>query len=219
MDKINIAIDGPVGCGKSTTAKALAKKLNYNFLDTGVMYRAIAYYLHNKKILAFDVLETNLIDIKLDFDSNNEIFLNNENIHKIVKTDFYGKLASDYGSNPIIRNYLVKIQKEIVKNRSYIAEGRDMALVVMPDAELKIYLTASVEERAKRRLKDAIEKGENYSFEEMKRMIEERDFQDMNRKISPLMKANDAIELDTSNLSIEEQVETIYNLVKKILDN
>lgn len=212
MKKINIAIDGPVGCGKSTTAKALAKKLNFKFLDTGAMYRAVGLYLHTMKILPSDVRAEDLEDIELKFDENNEILVNGHNVEEDIRTAEGGKLGSNYATISHVRKFLSQLQKEIVKEEGFVAEGRDIGSVVIPDAQLKIYLTASVEERARRRLKDFEEKGQTYSLDEVKRIVEERDFQDMNRKISPLIKCADAVEVDTSQMSIEEQVDKIYKL-------
>lgn len=219
--KINIAIDGPVGCGKSTTAKELAKKLEYKFLDTGAMYRAIGYYFHSiKKILPTDVKTEDLSGIEIGFDENNEINLNGINIESEIRTATIGRYASDYGTVSCVRKFLSDMQKEIVKDKGYIAEGRDIGSVVIPDAEVKIFLTASVDERAKRRLTDFKEKGNDYSLDEVKRLIEDRDFQDINRKESPLIKCDDAIEIDTSDMSIEQQVEKIYKIaIEKIEEN
>ena len=217
MNKINIAIDGPVGCGKSTTAKLLAKKLNYNFLDTGAMYRAVGVYLHEKRILPTDVLDKDLAELKLSFNENNLIQVNGEDYERKIRTAEGGRLGSNYATVKPVRDFLSKMQKEIVENKGYIAEGRDIGSVVMPNAELKIYLNASIEERAKRRLLDFQKSGFDYSLQEVMRIVEERDFQDMNRKISPLIKCSDAIEVDTSSMTIEEQVEKIYQLANNII--
>ncbi len=220
VKRINVAIDGPVGCGKSTTAKELAKRLDYNFLDTGAMYRAIGYYFHEiKKILPTDLAESDFKGLQIDFDEDNNIILNGEVIEDRIRSANAGKFASDYAVIGLVRKFLVKKQKEIVSKKGFIAEGRDIGSVVIPDAELKIYLNASVEERAKRRLADFKEKGFEYSLEEVARLIEERDFQDMNRKESPLIKCEDAIEVDTSNMTIEEQVIRIYNFVIDKINN
>ncbi|MCA9458986.1 MAG: (d)CMP kinase [Nanoarchaeota archaeon] len=211
-NKINIAIDGPVGCGKSTTAKILAKKLNYIFVDSGALYRAVGYYMKNNNIFKNNFNPQILNNIKMYFDENGEIILNNKNISKEIRTPQIGLAASDFGTIKEIREFLTKQQQEIVKSKGYIAEGRDIGSTVIPEAELKIYLTASVEERAKRRYLDFKEKNIEISLEEVKKQIETRDYQDMNRTISPLIKTPDAIEVDTSNLNIEEQTEIIYKL-------
>ncbi|MCA9497202.1 MAG: (d)CMP kinase [Nanoarchaeota archaeon] len=217
--KINIAIDGPVGCGKSTTAKMLAKKLNYIFLDTGAMYRAIGYYMKSNNIFKNNFNPQILNNIEMHFDENAEIILNKKNIAKEIRTPEIGQAASDFGTIKEIREFLVKQQQEIVKDKGFIAEGRDIASTVIPQAELKIYLTASVEERAKRRYLDFKEKNIKISIEEVKKQVEIRDYQDMNREISPLIKTEDAIEVDTSNLNIEEQAEKIYKLALERIEN
>ena len=218
MTKINIAIDGPSGSGKGTTSKILAKKLGYNFLDTGAMYRAIAYYLHTKGILKKDFEESQLRDIKLSFNDENHICLNEIDIEKEIRTPLISQLASDFSTIPQVRQFLVKKQQEIIQHRGYIAEGRDIGSKVMPYAELKIYLDAHVEERAKRRLRDFQNQGLNYSLDDVIEQIEERDRQDMNRQTDPLVKLPDAIVIDTTNLSVEEQVEVINYLALKILN-
>jgi cytidylate kinase len=219
MKKINIAIDGPVGCGKSVTAKLLAKKLNYKFLDTGLMYRAIGFYLNKLNIDINKVKPEDLKNIDIKFNENNKIILNNTLIeNNILKTDECGKWASDYGTNKYVREFLSKKQKEIVNEKSYVAEGRDIGSVVIPDAELKIYLDADILIRAKRRLEDAKKKGENYNLKEMLKIVEQRDYNDKNRDISPLIKCSDAILIDTSYITIEEQVDKLYELAIKAIN-
>lgn len=222
MKKINIAIDGPCGSGKGITSKLLAKKLGYSHLDTGAMYRAIGYLLHTQYNLTKESFKPeilNEINFNLKFDENNQVILNGENIELKIRTPLGSQLASDFSTISQIREYLVKMQKQMVLNRGYIAEGRDICSVVMPDAELKIYLTASLEERSKRRLEDYLEKGITFSFEEVKKQIEDRDFQDSTRESSPSIKTKDAIEIDTTNLTIYGQVNQIYDLAISILKN
>ncbi len=219
MDKINIAIDGTVSSGKGITTRLLAKKLTYNYLDTGAMYRAIGFHLNKMGIAPENVEKQDLENIKLDFDENNEILLNNINIEPKIRTPNGGIYASNYATIGVVRDFLGKLQKHIVKKGGYIAEGRDIGSVIMPNAELKIYLTASVEARAKRRLLDFEKTETKITFEEVKKQIGERDHQDMNREIAPLVKLDDAIEVDTSDLTIEEQVNKIYDLANKIINN
>ena len=218
--KINIAIDGPSGSGKGTTSKNLAKKLNYNYLDTGSMYRAIAFYFHQNSIDAESLQNFDKIlnSIKLDFNSENHIMLNKIDIENLIRTPEMGTLASNISKLAPIREFLVKKQKKIVEKGGYIAEGRDIGSVVMPNAELKIYLTASTDARAKRRLIDFQNKGIKITLDEVKRQIIERDKQDQERKLAPLRKLPDAIEVDTSNITIESQVEIIYKKAIEILN-
>lgn len=222
MNKINIAIDGPTGSGKSTTSKLLAKKLGYSHLDTGAMYRVIGYLLNTKYNFNKFNFDPNILkDLKFEikFDENNHIILNGENLESQIRTPLCGQLASDFSTIPQIREYLVKIQKKIVKSKKYIAEGRDICNVVMPDAELKIYLNASIDVRVKRRLDEYLKKGIVLNFKEVKKQIILKDTQDRTRENSPLIKTKDSIEIDTSNLTIEQQVDKIYNLANAILNN
>lgn len=218
MQKINIAIDGPAGSGKGTTAKLLAKKLGYYFLDTGAMYRAFAYAMKQKEITPNTFSKHQLIGVKISFNDQNEVCLNNQSIEKSIRVPEISQLASDFSTLPEVREFLVEIQQEIVKDKGYVAEGRDIGTKVIPDAELKIYLTASVEIRAERRYQDYKKKGLLFTFDEIVKNIEERDHQDMTREYDPLIKSDDAIEVDTTNLTIEEQVEVIENLANKIID-
>lgn len=222
MNKINIAIDGPTGSGKSTTSKLLAKKLGYSHLDTGAMYRAIGYLLHTKYNFTKLTFDPNILkDLKfeIEFDENNHIILNGENLESQIRTPLCGQLASDFSTIPQIREYLVKIQKQIVKSRRYVAEGRDICNVVMPDAELKIYLNASIDARVQRRLDEYLKKEIVLNFQEVKKQVLQKDIQDTTRENSPLIKTQDAIEIDTSNLTIEQQVDKIYELAISILQN
>lgn len=218
--QINIAIDGPSGSGKGTTSKNLAKKLKFNYLDTGSMYRAIAFYFNQNGIdvNSLQNFDKVLNSIKLDFNSENHIMLNKIDIENLIRTPEMGILASDISKLGPIREFLAKKQKKIVEKGGYIAEGRDIGSVIMPNAELKIYLTATVDARAKRRLLDFQKKGIEISLAEVKKQIIERDKQDMERKLAPLTKLPDAIEVDTSNVTIDEQVEIIYKKAIEILN-
>lgn len=215
MSKINIAIDGPAGSGKGITSRELSQKLGYFYLDTGAMYRAVALYMKQNKISINTFTPNVLENITLSFTSENQICLNEEPVEDLIRTPEISELASDFSTIKEIRDFLVKEQQSIVKNKGYIAEGRDIGTRVMPDAELKIYLNASIEVRAERRYQDLKKQGLLFSFEEVEKMIEERDHQDKNREYDPLIKTDDAIEIDTSELTIEEQVEIIENLAKK----
>lgn len=215
---INIAIDGPSAAGKSTIAKLLAKHLNYIHIDTGAMYRCCAYASVVRNIAIDD--ETGLSKmmnaIVISFDSLGNVLLDGEDVSTNIRTNDISMLASKISQYPFVREKLVDIQKTIAKQKGYILDGRDIGTVVLPDAEVKIFLIASVEARAKRRYKEYEDKQIEANYQEIYDDIEKRDYQDMNREISPLKKADDAIEIDTSDLTIQEVIEKIINVIEKI---
>ncbi len=220
MKKIKIAIDGPAGSGKTTTAKLVANKLGYIYIDTGAMYRAVTLAWLKS---GTDLTEENVckliksIDIKIiNSIEGQKTYLNNIDVSEEIRMPEITKYVSPISAISCVREKLVSMQRELGKNGSVVLEGRDIGTVVFPDAELKIYLVASVEARAKRRTKELLEKGLTVSEEEIKRQIIERDNYDSNREISPLKKAIDAIEIDTSNLTIEEQCKKIIELVNNL---
>lgn len=215
MSKINIAIDGPAGSGKGITSKELSHRLGYFYLDTGAMYRAVALYMKQHTITIQSFQPDILHNISISFSKENEVCLNDENVEHLIRTPEISDLASSFSTVKEIRDFLVEQQQEIVKNKGYIAEGRDIGTRVMPYAELKIYLNASLDVRAQRRYEDLKKQGLLFSFSEVEKMIEERDHQDKNREYDPLIKAKDAIEIDTSDLTIEDQVSIIEKLAKK----
>lgn len=204
-----IAIDGPSGSGKSTISKLLSNKLNMEYIDTGAMYRAVAYYLIKNDLL---LNEENIKEIEIDF-KNNNVLLNGENVEKYIRTQEISSYASKVSADKNVREKLVKIQRDISKNKDIILDGRDIGTVVFPNADYKIYLNANSKCRAKRRFEEIKDK-ENVSFEEVLSQIERRDFADSTREISPLKKAEDAIEIDTSEMSIDEVLEEIIKIVK-----
>ena len=216
--KINIAIDGPSGAGKSTISDILADKLSYVHLDTGAMYRTLAY-VTLKKGIKLDEEEkiVSLIDNDFNLDMRNDgsIYCNGEDVTNKIRTNEISMAASDISKLNGVRKGLVKAQKEIAKSGGYIVDGRDICEVVLPNAKVKIYLTANPEDRAKRRLLQNKEKGIDSDYKTILEDIKKRDYQDMHREFSPLKKANDAIEIDSSNLSIDEVVNKILKLVYK----
>ncbi len=216
--KINIAIDGPSGAGKSTISDNLATKLDYVHLDTGAMYRSVAYCAI-KKGLSIDDEEniSKLIDEEFDLDMKNDgrIICNNEDITNKIRTNEMSLRASDVSKLLKVRKALVKAQQKIASKKGYIVDGRDICEVVLPDAEVKVFLTASAEDRAKRRLLQNIEKGIDGDYDSILEDIKKRDYQDSHREFSPLKKADDAIEIDSSNLSIEEVVDRILVLANE----
>jgi len=212
-----IAIDGPAGSGKSTTAKIVAERLGFTYLDTGAMYRALTYYALENKINPAD--EKKLAEIAeqllLEFrriDGGNLVFLNGQDISKEIRTPEVTKNVSEISAHLLVRRAMVAKQKEFGKNGSIVAEGRDTTTVVFPDADLKIYMDASVKERAKRRLLDLSNMGIESDLSEQEQDINRRDKFDSQRQHSPLTIAEDAVVIDTTNLTIEKQVDRIVEL-------
>ncbi len=213
-----IAIDGPVGAGKSTVAKITAKRLNIIYVDTGAMYRSVGLYVVRKGLDTknSEHVKSVLDEINLDVRLSNEgqmIFLNGEDVTKLIRTPEISMAASDVSAVPEVRERMVHIQRELAKSKSVIMDGRDIGTVVLPNATSKIYLNANLDERATRRYKELLNKGQNVTFDEVKNDIIERDRNDMSRKASPLKKADDAIELDTTGLSLEEVVNRVVDIV------
>ncbi|ONI39278.1 cytidylate kinase [Candidatus Epulonipiscium fishelsonii] len=218
---MQIAIDGPAGAGKSTIAKNLSKKLGWIYIDTGAMYRATALYcinnnidLNNQDKIENAVIEK--VDITLVYENSSQIiFLNGINVSDEIRTQEISTATSLIAKYEGIRNYLVKMQQVLASKNDVIMDGRDIGSVVLPDATLKIYLTASNEERAKRRFQEQSEKGITQSFEEVLKELNSRDKQDSEREVSPLCKAEGAVEIDTTNLDIDQIVEEIINLLNR----
>ena len=216
---MNVAIDGPAGAGKSTIAKLCAKKLGLIYVDTGAMYRAVALYLlengvnvENADIVA-EKCTGAMVDIRY-VDGVQNVFLGDENVTGRLREEAVGNAASVTSTVPKVREHLFSLQRGLVERGGIIMDGRDIGTVVMPDADVKIFLTASSEVRATRRVKELEEKGEHPDFETVKKEIEERDHRDMTREISPLKQAEDAILVDTSDMTIDEVVEKIIFLCK-----
>lgn len=210
-----VAIDGPSGAGKSTIAKAVAKKLNIDYIDTGAMYRAVGYKMKNGGIPfeECDALTEMLEATDIDFVSG-DIILDGEIVNDKIRTSEISQLASACSALPAVREKLVDIQRAMGARKSVIMDGRDIGTNVLKDAEYKFFLTASAEERAERRHKELIEKGEEITFEEVLRDIEKRDHNDTTRKLNPLRKADDAMELDSTGLNIEQVTEAVLNEIK-----
>ncbi len=223
--KLVIAIDGYSSCGKSTIAKDLAKVLNYIYIDTGAMYRAVTLFaMKNNLIKNKDIdlkrLKELLPQVKITFKKNpvtnlNETYLNGENVEKEIRRLDVSNKVSLISAIGFVRERLVELQREMAKEGGIVMDGRDIGTVVLPDADLKIFMTAKPEVRAERRYKELKEKGEEVSFEEIMKNIADRDHMDTTRKESPLRQAGDAIVLDNSNMTPEEQLEWIIDLVNK----
>ena len=218
MKKINIAIDGPAGAGKSTIAKALAKSRNMVYVDTGAMYRAIGLYCSRKGITGEQeeevVGELDNINVTLAYENGEQVvYLNGENVNGLIRTPEAGNMASAVSVHSKVRAKMVELQQALAEKTSVVMDGRDIGTVVLPKAEVKIYLTASSAVRARRRYDELMAKGMECDLAQLQKEIEERDYRDMNRAVSPLKKAEDAVELDTSELSIEEVVEAMQRIV------
>ena len=215
-----IAIDGPSGTGKSTTAKILAKNLSFIYIDTGAMYRAVGLFCvkNNIDIEDEEEIKNHLDDIDINIfykDGNQEIELNGEIVSKEIRENHISHCASVVSQYKDVREKLVSLQQALAKKESVIMDGRDIGTVVLPDAELKIYLIASNEAKEKRRYDELIEKGQTVKYEDILKELEERDYRDSHRENSPLKRADDAIELDNTNMTIDEVVEKITGLFKK----
>ena len=213
---IRIAVDGPSGAGKSTIAKAIAKKLCIDYIDTGAMYRAVGYKMLQKGIAMDDIpaITEMLKETEIDFSSGN-IYLDGENINDRIRTEEISKQASDCSALGIVRAKLTEQQQKMGEKKSVIMDGRDIGTVVFPDAEYKFYITATAEERANRRFKELIAKGEEVTYEKVLADIKQRDHNDSTREINPLRKADDALELDTTEMKIEEVIDFICMEMKK----
>lgn len=226
--KINIAIDGFSSCGKSTMAKDIAKKLEYVYLDTGAMYRTVTLYAIRNKIIStnnFDkkTLINELPNIEISFKYNNkdlksDVFLNGENIENEIRNIEVSNFVSEISQLPELRQKMVKQQQQISKNKAVVMDGRDIGTVVLPNAELKIFMIADAKVRAERRYKELKEKGEEISLNDIIENINKRDYLDQNRKESPLKQAEDAVVLDNTYVTQEEQFQVVLDLVYKIIN-
>ena len=215
----NIAIDGPAGAGKSTIAKRVSAELSFIYVDTGAMYRAIALYLLRKGIRTDDseIVKEALkkIEIAIQYvEGEQRVLLNGEDVSGKIRTEEVGNMASKAAALPCVREKLLELQRNLAKEHDVVMDGRDIGTNILPQAQLKIYLTASVDTRANRRYKELQEKKVDCDLEEIKKDIEQRDYQDMHRETAPLIQAKDAIYLDSSDLTIDQVVEKIKSLVK-----
>ena len=217
---MNVAIDGPAGAGKSTIAKKVAKELGYIYVDTGAMYRAMALFFIREGVAPTetDKIDSmcNGVDISIEYqDGVQVVLLNGENVNAFLRTEEVGNMASSTSVNGNVRKKLVELQQQLAAKTDVVMDGRDIGTVVLPNAEVKVFLTASSKVRAERRYKELSEKGEIADIVKIEADIIERDERDMNREISPLKQAEDATFVDSSYMSIDEVVNTIMDLVKE----
>lgn len=217
---INIAIDGPAGAGKSTIAKKVAAEKNYIYVDTGAMYRAMALYLLRSGIDREDAAAISAAcgkpEITIEYrDGIQVVLLDGENVNEFLRTPRVSDMASRSSANPDVRAKLLELQKDLARRENVVMDGRDIGTVVLPDAQVKIFLTASVDVRADRRYRELIEKGEKADLDEIRTQIKERDERDMNRPISPLKQAENAVLVDTSDMTIDEVVAAIMRIIEE----
>ena len=215
-DILRIAVDGPSGAGKSTIAKAIARKLNIDYIDTGAMYRAVGYKMIREGVALDDLegLQKKLDNTVIDFSEGN-IYLDGEIVNDYIRTPEISKQASDCSAIGMVRKKLVDLQQKMGAEKSVIMDGRDIGTVVFPNAEYKFFITASAEERAKRRYEELIEKGQDVTYNQVLVDLNTRDHNDSTREITPLRKADDAIEVDTTAMNIYEVVNYVCDLMKK----
>ena len=217
---IRIAIDGPGGAGKSTIAKLVGDKLGLEYIDTGAMYRAVGLKLNRKGIKPDDLISISnvLEETTIDF-VNGKIILDGDDVSDIIRTQEISKFASIYSQIPEVRSKLVDIQRRIAAGKSVIMDGRDIGTNVLTDAELKVFLTADSMVRARRRYEELRSKGVNANLDDIHEEIKDRDYQDMNRKLNPLVQAEDAIRIDTSDMTIDDVVNTIVAMAARVSCN
>lgn len=216
---INVAIDGPAGAGKSTIAKAAAKELGFIYVDTGALYRAVAYNAvktgaidDEQKII--NMLDSTKVELKY-VNGVQAVYLNGEDVSAFIRTPEISMGASKVSAIPQVRAFLLNLQREIASKNNVIMDGRDIATVVLPNADVKIFLFASPECRAERRYKELIEKGEEVSFDDVLKDVNQRDYQDSHREIAPLKPSDDSIMADTSELTLQESINLIVNIIKE----
>lgn len=216
---INVAIDGPAGAGKSTIAKGVAKKLGFIYVDTGALYRTIALNAVKNNVIDSTEGIVNMLentDVKLGFkDGTQCVYLNGEDVSGLIRTPEISMGASKVSAIPEVRAFLLDLQRDIAKENNVIMDGRDIGTVVLPDAQCKVFLFASPEVRARRRYKELIEKGESVTYEDVLDDVNKRDYQDSHREIAPLKPTEESVMADTSELTLEESVEYVINIIRE----
>lgn len=218
MKKIRVAIDGPAGAGKSSVSRLTAERLGYSYIDTGAIYRALAFFMGDTAVEEHDKIRELLKNFEVSFrisDGVNHVFLNGNDITAEIRTENISRKASSISAIPFVREALFEMQRKYAETGGVVMEGRDIGTVIMPDAELKIFLTASPEKRAKRRMLELEAKGQKVDFDELVKEIKERDFRDSNRAVSPLKQADDAVLVDNSGINLEQTVDVIVKYAEE----
>ena len=216
---VSIAIDGPAGAGKSTIARKIAKELGYYYVDTGAIYRTVAYFMDLLGVSPKDVdgveryIDELTISIEYDEDGLQHMIMNGMDVSGDIRTQDISQKASLISAHGVVRGVLLDMQRDVAKQHNVVMDGRDIGTVVLPKADVKIFLTASAEVRAKRRTDELLAKGQKANYEQILKEIQQRDYQDTHREIAPLKMARDSVKVDTSNMTIDQVVETLRNIV------
>ena len=217
---INVAIDGPAGAGKSTVARGAAKELGYIYVDTGALYRTVALAAQRKNILGdeekiADMLSSITVELKFDDNGEQKVYLNSEDVSSLIRTPEISMAASSVSQIPAVREFLLELQRSVARNNNVIMDGRDIGTVVLPNADVKIFLFASPECRAERRYKELIEKGEDVRYEDVLKDVNDRDYQDSHRKIAPLKPTEESVMADTTGKALPESIEMVVSVIKE----
>lgn len=217
---INVAIDGPAGAGKSTVARGAAKELGYIYVDTGALYRTVALAAQRKNILGDEekiagMLSSITVELKFDDNGEQKVYLNSEDVSSLIRTPEISMAASSVSQIPAVREFLLELQRSIARNNNVIMDGRDIGTVVLPNADVKIFLFASPKCRAERRYKELIEKGEDVRYEDVLKDVNDRDYQDSHRKIAPLKPTEESVMADTTGKALPESIEMVVSVIKE----
>lgn len=217
---INVAIDGPAGAGKSTVARGAAKELGYIYVDTGALYRTVALAAQRKNILGDEekiagMLSSITVELKFDDNGEQKVYLNSEDVSSLIRTPEISMAASSVSQIPAVREFLLELQRSIARNNNVIMDGRDIGTVVLPNADVKIFLFASPECRAERRYKELIEKGEDVRYEDVLKDVNDRDYQDSHRKIAPLKPTEESVMAETTGKALPESIEMVVSVIKE----
>lgn len=217
---INVAIDGPAGAGKSTVARGAAKELGYIYVDTGALYRTVALAAQRKNVIGdvkgiCDMLPTITVELKFDNEGEQRVYLNGEDVSALIRTPEISMAASSVSQIPAVRDFLLELQRSIARENNVIMDGRDIGTVVLPNADVKIFLFASPECRAERRYKELIEKGQNVKYEDVLKDVNDRDYQDSHREIAPLKPTDESVMADTTGKALPESIEMVVSVIKE----